>query len=385
MAIRVVRSVLSYVGDDIDVVVLDNSDEPLSVPDDLRRDTRLQTVRSVRTLGMGDNWERGLDVASGHYITYVADKDVFLPSAINLFLERLRSRQTDVICYRKGWYCDDRKHAWLYRCDGRLTSASTSPLLDTWLEDPRHLHSAPMVINSAVSRRLVNRIRSRTGRFFVGNSPDVCSGMLLSAHLSEYHQLDRMLSVAHGGAWSLGYAARRFGRNHPNAKAFVAEYGSNPVDALGLPATICSAIVEVILAIHRDHPSAFGSRTINWRRYLLRACQEIDEWEIDERAKRHERGMLRTRKCVVPRSEYLGHVMKPIVGKLLRRIGLLTLAKTVSTVLRPRPIIANIPGSDDSSGLRVQQPWDPTNQSVSTPACSIQQAIELAIELNPPS
>lgn len=399
MAIRAARSVLCYSGDDIEVILLDNSDEPVFVPDDLRMDPRLQSVRSSKTLGMRDNWERGLDVACGHYVTYVADKDVFLPGAINVLLERLRSLETDVVCYRKGWYFEDRKNVMLYRCDGGFASYSTAPLLDTWFDDPRHLHSAPMVFNSAVQRELVNRIRSRTGRFFVGNSPDVCSGMLLSVHLSKYHQLDRMLSVAHGGAWSMGYAARRFGRNHPNTKAFFAEHGSNPLDPLGLPATLCSAVVEIILAIQRDHPSAFGNRTINWIQYLQRAHQEIEDMEVDEATKREEFRLLMTTKCVVPRSEYFRYIIKTYITRTLARIKtstlsrirsglarmrLLSLTKIVTAALAsPLRLFASSPKGTGESVVRVKQSWDDRSRILISPASSIEQAVELAKVLNP--
>jgi hypothetical protein len=167
---------------------------------------------------------------------------------------------------------------------------------------------------------------------------------------------------------------------------FFKDHGSNPVDDLGLPATIGSAVVEIICAIQKYLPNAFGNRAINWRRYLHRAHHEIDELEIDERAKGEERRFFTTKRCIVPRQAYLRYRAEQFAKKALQFMRLLPLARTVAkTVIPTRPAIAIAVSHEDATREpRRREPWEEALQCVTQRACSIEEAIDLAIENNPP-
>lgn len=98
-----IASALGQVGfDDFEVLVLDNNDSPQdTVPSETLvesfRDSRLRYHRNPKNLGMTGNWNRGIELARGQWVTLLHDDDLLCPS----FLDRvapLFTRADLIVC-----------------------------------------------------------------------------------------------------------------------------------------------------------------------------------------------------------------------------------------------------------------------------------------------
>src|SRR4051812_48847402 len=77
------QTVIAQPGDDYEIVVADNCSGPetrvfvesLGLPN-------VRYTRSDEVLPMAENWERGLELCTGEYVTVLGDDDGFLPSTL---------------------------------------------------------------------------------------------------------------------------------------------------------------------------------------------------------------------------------------------------------------------------------------------------------------
>lgn len=299
LAIRAIRSLLDCRTDDLEVIVLENSDNP-SLSDSFATDSRV-TVRAASTsLSMHDNWERGLDEARGDYIGYISDKDVFVPGGLVRLLSIVRSSRPGALNYRKATYCGERRKLFSLAREGTVTDVPTGPLLEAWFDQCQHLHNAPMIYNSLFLAERVNAIRRRAGRFFVGNSPDVCSGVLMAADTDHYTLVDEVLCLAHTGPWSNGYSSQERSAGRSVFDDFVRLYGRDRFDKRGLPICITSAIAETLLACREHHPVALGKWQVNWQRLVIGILEELDSLRCTRAERAEAIAVLRQPGSVVP-------------------------------------------------------------------------------------
>lgn len=299
LAIRAVRSALADSPDDVEVIVLENSDTP-TLGDALVGDERVKVLPTDRPLSMHDNWERGLDVARGTYIGYISDKDVFLGGALKRLTEVIRDSRPVVLNYRKAVYCGERRKLFSLACRSSVTDVPTGPLLDAWFDQFQHLHHAPMIYNSLFLTERVNAIRSRAGRFFVGNSPDVCSGVLVAADTDHYTLVDEVLCLAHTGPWSNGYSSQERSAGRSVFDDFVRLYGRDRFEKRGLPICITSAIAETLLACREHHPVTLGKWQVNWQRLVIGILEELDSLRCTRAERAEAIAVLRRPGSVVP-------------------------------------------------------------------------------------
>lgn len=366
------RAILAAASDrslPVQILVLENSDTPSLRPSDFQADDRIEIHPSDRVLSMPDNWERGLELVRGDYVAYLSDKDVLLPGAIARAIEVMQANSAELICYRKPGFCDERKILYHYSCDGDTRVTPTRPLLESWFNHPRHLHSAPMIYNSFFSRVAIDRLRAVTGKLFIGNSPDIATGVLAAAHYPSYLQLDQTLVVAHSGVWSNGYATATYGAHNAKTQGFIKEFGDDPFSRMGIPCTIASAVLEVLLTAKATHPDLFREFDIHWQNYLNLVRGQIRSLRIPDDAKRQELAKLTSSRCIVPRrfkyrmlaSQLLRERLNPAFRAIqwLRQTPPQPLPQLTSPDLPPAP-------------------WEERCQNLETPCQSIEEACEIA-------
>jgi len=283
----------------------------------------------------------------------------------------MREAAPIVLCYRKGVFRPDVEILHHYTCSGDTTEVQTAPLLCSWFHDARHIHSAPMIYNSFISLEFVNDIRARSGKFFVGSSPDICSGMLIAAYLRSYVQLDLMLTVAYSGAWSNGSASIK----HGVSKKFMSLFRENPFDRLGLPGTVSASVLEVLLSLRADHPKAFALGSVNWEAFVDRTYNEISVTTRSSADKRREFMKFFGRRSVVPKIYAFRKLIKIAALRFLPA----ALTKTIDKLL----------GRFDGASLQSQNvngraialevaAWDDHNYRHSARAISIHDALLVA-------
>jgi len=370
-----VNAILDQWQDGIEVLVLENSADPVLSAEDFARPSNIKILRTGKLVSMPENWERGISHASGKYLAYFSDKDILVPGTLAKAIHLMREAAPIVLCYRKGVFRPDVEILHHYTCSGDTTEVQTAPLLGSWFHDARHIHSAPMIYNSFISLEFVNDIRARSGKFFVGSSPDICSGMLIAAYLRSYVQLDLMLTVAFSGAWSNGAAAMK----HGMPKQFVSLFRENPFDRLGLPGTVSASVLEVLISLRAEHPQAFAVGSVNWEAFIDRTYKEISVTTRSSADKRREFMKFFGRRSVVPKI----YAFKKLIKIAARHSLPAALTKTIDKLLGrfdgARLQCQNVNGQAIAQEVAA---WDDHNYRHSARAISIHDALRVAAANN---
>ncbi len=363
-----IRKLLDQTSRDFEVLVMENSDQNCLTLDEFDRDERIRLLPSSSVLNMPDNWERALDYARGAFITYISDKDLLVPTALEEVRDVADRGDVQIVNYRKSLFASETGTLSVHRNTGKTLRVDAKPLLAAWFDALLHYHNAPMIYNSMVRRSLLAELRARTGRFFLGCSPDISSGLLFMATRDEYTLLDRVLAVAHSGSWSNGAAVRHFGNRHPVSNGFLQEFGRDPLSELGLPTTISSALVEVLHSCVAVHPELFRGYRINWQRYVANTIDEVRTRASTAAAKRSDLEMLQGSNRFISTRTY--------------RLGALERWAYVGSTHLPRVVrFAQKPGRRLVRGLlrreRHEGPWDDNCYLPSVRVTSIERAFEM--------
>ncbi|PIT05066.1 glycosyl transferase [Bradyrhizobium nitroreducens] len=178
------------------------------------QDGRFRHFASETVLTMTDNWEAALGHASGEYIAFLGDDDGLMPYACATASSVLADRKIDLLSwdaysyYWPGYYHPAFRNRLLAEID--LTSSarrvsSRSELARIFCFQAHYAH-LPMIYNSFVRRSVVDRMRAACGRYFIGLSPDVASGIANAALTESFVRLSRPLSMAGFSQHSTGHA-----------------------------------------------------------------------------------------------------------------------------------------------------------------------------------
>ncbi len=178
------------------------------------QDARFKHFVSDTVLTMTDNWEAALGHASGEYITFLGDDDGLMPYACATASDLLSGRKIDLLSwsaysyYWPGYYHPAFRNRLLAEID--LTSSvkrvrSRDELARIFSFQAHYAH-LPMIYNSFVRRSVIDRMRAACGRYFIGLSPDVASGIANAALTESFVRLSRPLSMAGFSQHSTGHA-----------------------------------------------------------------------------------------------------------------------------------------------------------------------------------
>ena len=323
LARRAINSALAAGHDDVEIIVLENSDA--SSPNsstltqaEFANDARIQVIPSDRPLSMNENWERGLSRAQGRYIAYISDKDVLLPGTLAAFVAAAETAAyPDLIAYRKAWFNEETSRLTIYDVTGRVTEHATRDFLRPWYACPGHISNMPSLYSGFASTQLLRRARRNTQpALFVGNSPDIASAVVLCGHCQSYSQWHFHVAVAQAGSWSNGRDAGTRGPYSDNAKKFLEEYGRRFHEEMGLPGVVGAAVAEVLLEARAAYPEQLGHYTIDWQQFLPSLKRELDALQITTELKQKEWSRIYSPNSIVPRSA----VRKYALLSLARRI-----------------------------------------------------------------
>jgi glycosyltransferase involved in cell wall biosynthesis len=237
------RSVQEQADPDIQVVVCDNSSDDASarVVEDHQAAGTVTYHKTETVLPMPDNWEAALTMATGEWIMFLTDDSYLLAGAVQEARRALVSG-LDVVAWAHCGYFDPdwpepaRQNS-LYIPIGtnsvrRLDSAQA---LRRLFSDFTRPHPLPKLLNSIVSRGVVERAISKQGRFFLGPTPDYSAACSVLLNTPAFAYLDTPLFVDGVTAASIG-ANQVIGVGGAS-RSFWDEFG-RPMDEiayLGLP------------------------------------------------------------------------------------------------------------------------------------------------------
>lgn len=199
------RTAVEQSFEDVEILVHESGDDPRVAETVARAGDHRTRFRSTgRIVSMPENWERALDCTTGEYITFIGDDDGLVPDACATVSEILEKTPADIVSWRPAayyWpqYVNDRLR-------NRLQALLTEPdvlelkssriMLELVYRFRADYSRLPMIYNSFVSRALVDRVKNKTGRYFLGGSPDVSSGILNALFCDSYLFSGRPLSVS---------------------------------------------------------------------------------------------------------------------------------------------------------------------------------------------
>lgn len=237
-AVATIRAVLSA-SPDIEVVVSDTSEiDSISAAFTEDNSARLKLLRPSRPLSVVENFNIGLEAATGDFLVFIGDDDLVSPEIVDVALWAQREGveavafSFPILYYWPNFISKTRWKAGsstlvINSYDGRVREINTTSELKFALSRlGGGVFDMPRAYAGMVSRDLVNRIVDRHGALFGGVSPDIYSAALISLEARRAFKLNFPIVIpgASGGSTS-GQSARgqHVGglRDNPHIGAFM--------------------------------------------------------------------------------------------------------------------------------------------------------------------
>jgi Glycosyl transferase family 2 len=219
-AIHAIRSVLSIADPALELVVTDTStDGELSSQLEgparaLLADSRLHYVRPAERLDMTGNHNAALALATGQYVCLIGDDDTISREAMDA-ARWAQSHAVEVIAPNvvanyvwpdfRSRYFGTRHHSRLYlarRMGACAMHDSATALTKALATAAQGTDGLPKIYHGLVKRSLLEELRSRTGAYFHGSSPDVSGAIGLAVVSRRFMVVDHPLTIpgASGGS-----------------------------------------------------------------------------------------------------------------------------------------------------------------------------------------
>jgi glycosyltransferase involved in cell wall biosynthesis len=215
-----IRSLMKTLATDVEVVVQDNSDNGQTVlaMSPFNGDPRLRYNHCTDQLSMSDNFTKGLEAASGEYISFIGDDDGVNPGVVDA-VRWAKEQGLDALVG-----CSAASYQWpdiISKTYGKLLSATLTikpfsgkvsyPDVETQLYLCARMAGytfgmLPVAYYGAVKRELMDQIFQKAGTYFPGPTPDMASAVALACVIKRYAYIDYPLFVPGHGRGSGGGA-----------------------------------------------------------------------------------------------------------------------------------------------------------------------------------
>ena len=205
--VEAIQSVTQHERDDVQIIVLDNSDDGtlktlLEEQQLLEKTTYLPPEDEV--LSMDNNWERAIDLIEGEWTNFIGDDDGFTPNTLGAFdflvgKYNFRAFRWNLFNYK--WPCYPTHLA------GRFNYAvhdTTAHVIETkieleqafnWQNGDKWPRLGPSVYHGLVDSSLVKEIKADYGKYFVDPCTDYASSLLNAARIDAYMKYGYPLTV----------------------------------------------------------------------------------------------------------------------------------------------------------------------------------------------
>lgn len=189
---KVLLGILSEKSLNFEVVVSDNSDKKINLPQDILSDIRLKYVHTTQNLSMRDNCSKAVDLARGDFLIMIGDDDyVDVPQALST-IKSLEARNFDfALSPSNNFYWPNLKRKFFSsKPFGFEQSRSTShnekiifPIAEFKKVLARggcSIGLMPRLYQGLVRRSCVLKLKEITGHVFNAPTPDMSSSVGLS-------------------------------------------------------------------------------------------------------------------------------------------------------------------------------------------------------------
>ncbi len=276
--------------DNLRILVSDNSsqDDTKGVVDKFRaRDRRVEYINPGQRLGMAEHWEFALSHVKDGFVIVLGDDDALFPDAVTTMREILRAwPDTNAISWPYSFYGYPELYT---RSKNHLSIAfgkqSEVRMSRDWLAKLTRFEvfyfELPMVYHGLVRVRVLNEIRTRSGRLISSSVPDVYLAIAVASSTETYYRLSQSLSLAGTSHHSYGAAGMTLGKDSSVVQAFLNEssLGTHPLVPY-LP-SIPIIVLDCLLCA-RDAGILPNGLNIAYERCVSRAFTELHSAEHPE-------------------------------------------------------------------------------------------------------
>ena len=219
--------------DDIEVIVSDVSSSPkLAAFIQNLKDPRIKYFHHKQTLSMAENWEFAVGKSNGDYVGIIGDDDALMPDGL-LFAEQvLKSVPTEVL------KCNSPVYKWPdYPFLNRRNLLTLKvPTLLQGADSPRNIlkkayqfvtsqGTGPGIYHGLISKRFLNELHDKRGKYFVDIVPDFDSGFATLLYADKYLLTTYPIFVS-GHCSASNSGAMRFGSlNRKSLQGFSDDLG----------------------------------------------------------------------------------------------------------------------------------------------------------------
>jgi hypothetical protein len=176
-------------------------------------DPRFRHFTTPGIVTMTENWELALGHATGDYVTFIGDDDGLMPDACEIAASILERAGPELLSwapyayYWPGYYHAEYRNRLVAAVNFRFIGdcVVSRDELARFYGFQAHYSRLPMIYNSFVRRDVIERVRARAGRYFLGLSPDVTSGIANAALSAGFLRLSRPLSISGLSQHSTGH------------------------------------------------------------------------------------------------------------------------------------------------------------------------------------
>lgn len=265
------ETALQQTSDRYEIVVSDNfSDDNTKDVVHSFADARIKYVNTGQRLSMRDNWEFAFGHVTGDYVIFIGDDDAVMPHAIDTLQQAIRLNPCDVYCWPCHvyvWPIEDAKPVVKYR-------AGESPASDVDIRAQARFAAKwglcnyaglPHLYHSAVSKSLLDKIKSVTGRVFHTTCPDVFMAYALPAFCEKARNIGKCITVVgHSAKSNSGALLTKEGNAILNT--FATEYKDYKIHSSLHPKTpfLINLIPDTLLVAMDMFPDVYGNVPRNY-------------------------------------------------------------------------------------------------------------------------
>ncbi|MEH2414966.1 glycosyltransferase [Nostoc sp.] len=209
------ESVLNQSYQNFELIIMDNfsSEETYEVVHQFK-DERIKYFCATERLSISENWELGLSYSTGEYVFVLGDDDALMPDGLELASGLISEYNVDIVSwwrYSYGW--PNAIVPWVRnRLQLNLLSHAefwnSKEMLKQFYNYQLSHEFLPMVYNSFVHRKIIDRIKSIYGKYFMSSTmsaaPDVYSGLVNAYFTDSYLYSFRSISIIGSSGYSLG-------------------------------------------------------------------------------------------------------------------------------------------------------------------------------------
>lgn len=175
-------------------------------------DPRIRLINPGKRLSMRENWEFALNHVSGQYVMFIGDDDAVMPHGLRDLAELLATEKVDAVKWQAPTYFWSRSGfpqsgRVMLALGNRVASVRSSAALNALRWGYLYYHFLPMIYHGALSLRLINEIKARSGQFFCCENPDIYSGIVAALMTKRYLYLQRPLTISGASRHSNGTVA----------------------------------------------------------------------------------------------------------------------------------------------------------------------------------